>query len=64
MPDDLLTIAEAAKLAGISEVSIIKAMDRGTLPYVQIFVKVRRLRPAAVLAHVERTGRKPGRPKA
>ncbi len=62
MTSDLLTIAEAARVAGISRMALIQAMNRGTLPFETVKVKQRRLKREDVLAHVRRTKRRPCRP--
>jgi len=43
-PTDLLTVAEAAKLAGVSRAAMHKAVDNGWVPSVAVRVKATRIR--------------------
>ena len=60
---ELLTFAEAARIAGISRQALESAILSGTLEAVEIQVKAYRLRRADVLAHVARTEGTVGRPR-
>jgi len=58
----LLTIREAAELAGVSRQAIEQAIARGILPAETVQVDATRLRRADVLRYARRTGGKVGRP--
>ena len=63
MTTDLLTISEAADLVGLSRQAVWGAVERGVLETVEVDVVEQRIRRKDILAYVERTGGKTGRPK-
>ena len=60
---ELLTMAEAARVAGISRQAIESAVKSGAITHTTISIPAKRIRLADVLAYRERTGGTPGRPR-
>lgn len=63
MSGELITFAEAARIAGISRQALESAVLTGSLKPIEITLKAYRLRRSDVLAHVQRTKGTVGRPR-
>ena len=62
-PNDLLTMSEAARVAGVSKQAIEDAIKRATLPHVVVKIPAKRVFRSDVVEYANRTHGRPGRPR-